>query len=70
MEPSDLPLVEQLTQEVQELRESLVRQGRPPARGHALGRNWTGGQQDEFGGGHQRSTGQYQQGGPTGGQTG
>uniref|UniRef100_H2S702 Si:ch211-242b18.1 n=1 Tax=Takifugu rubripes TaxID=31033 RepID=H2S702_TAKRU len=38
-EPSDLPLVEQLTQELQELRESLVQQGGPPARGPVLGRD-------------------------------
>ncbi|XP_047442806.1 myomegalin isoform X4 [Mugil cephalus] len=38
-DPSDLPLVERLTQEVQELRESLVQQDGPPARGPVLGRD-------------------------------
>lgn len=52
-EPSDLPLVEQLTQELQELRESPVQQGGPPARGPVLGRD-----QPACGGGHQRSGGQ------------
>lgn len=47
VEPSELPLVEQLTQELQELRESLVQRGVPD-------RDWP-----EFGGGHQRSMGQY-----------
>lgn len=54
MEPSALPLVEQLTLEVQELRESLVQRDGPPARGPVPGRR-----QPEFGGGHQRSMGQY-----------
>lgn len=53
VEPSDLPLVEQLTQEVQELRESLVQQGGPAARGSVPGR-----ERPACGGGHQRSVGQ------------
>ncbi|KAK1896400.1 Myomegalin [Dissostichus eleginoides] len=44
VEPSDLPLVEQLTLEVQELRESLVQRDGPPARGPVPGRR-----QPEFG---------------------
>lgn len=53
VEPSDLPLVEQLTQEVQELRESLVQQGGPAARGSVPGR-----ERPACGGGHHRSVGQ------------
>lgn len=53
-DPSDLPLVERLTQEVEELRESLIRRDGPPARGPVPGRD-----RPEFGGGHQRSMGQY-----------
>ncbi|XP_070764419.1 myomegalin [Enoplosus armatus] len=48
-DPSALPLVEQLTQEVQELRESLVQQGGPPARGPILGRDRPHSRQPEFG---------------------
>lgn len=59
VEPSALPLVERLTQEVQELRESLVQQGGPPARGPVPGRDRPNSRQPEFGGGHQRSMGQY-----------
>ncbi|KAF3835548.1 hypothetical protein F7725_028106 [Dissostichus mawsoni] len=44
VEPSALPLVEQLTLEVQELRESLVQRDGPPARGPVPGRR-----QPEFG---------------------
>ncbi|XP_063747447.1 myomegalin isoform X2 [Eleginops maclovinus] len=44
VEPSALPLVEQLTLEVQELRESLVMRDGPPARGPVPGRR-----QPEFG---------------------
>lgn len=58
VEPAALPLVERLTQEVQELRESLVPQGLPP-RGHILGGGQANSQQPELGGGHQRSMGQY-----------
>lgn len=54
VEPSELPLVEQLTRELQELRESLVQRGGPPARGPVPDRD-----RPEFGGGHQRSMGQY-----------
>lgn len=54
VEPSALPLVERLTQELQELRERLAQQGGPPARGPVLDRD-----RPEFGGGHQRSMGQY-----------
>lgn len=53
VEPPHLPLVEQLTQEVQELRESLVQQCGPTARGPILARGQHG-----CGGGHQRSMGQ------------
>ncbi|XP_035862912.1 myomegalin isoform X8 [Sander lucioperca] len=49
VEPSSLPLVEQLTQEVQELRESLFQQDGPPARGPALVRDRPNGRQPEFG---------------------
>ncbi|KAM3875832.1 myomegalin [Diretmus argenteus] len=59
VEPSDVPLVERLTQEVEELRESLVQQGLPPARGPVLGRDRPNNRQPDFGGGHQRSMGQY-----------
>lgn len=61
VDPSDLPLVERLTQELQTLRENLVEPdvdlpaGGPDLRGH----NRPGGRQPEFGGGHQRSMGQY-----------
>lgn len=58
VEPAALPLVERLTQEVQELRESLVLQG-PPPRGHVPGRVQANIQEPEYGGGHQRSMGQY-----------
>lgn len=54
VDPAALPLVERLTQEVQELREGLFQQEGPPARGPVLGRD-----RPEFGGGHQRSMGQY-----------
>lgn len=50
VEPSGLPLVERLTQEVQHLRESLVQRDGPPATGPI-------GRQPGFGGGHQRSMG-------------
>ncbi|XP_041790654.1 myomegalin isoform X2 [Chelmon rostratus] len=49
VEPSGLPLVERLTQEVQELRESLVQQDGPPARGPILGRDRPNSRQPEFG---------------------
>ncbi|KAM9358453.1 myomegalin [Symphorus nematophorus] len=49
VEPSALPLVERLTQEVQELRESLVQQDGPPARGPVLGRDRPNSRQPEFG---------------------
>ncbi|XP_044218217.1 myomegalin isoform X6 [Thunnus albacares] len=51
VEPAGLPLVERLTQEVQELRESLVQlDGGPPARGPVLGRDRpNSGRQPEFG---------------------
>ena len=48
VEPSDLPLVEQLTQEVQELREGLVQQAGAAATGRGP---------PACGGGHQRSLG-------------
>ncbi|CAK6982318.1 myomegalin [Scomber scombrus] len=57
VDPSELPLVERLTQELQELRE--VQLDVPPARGPVLGRDRANGRQPEFGGGHQRSMGQY-----------
>ncbi|XP_078025176.1 myomegalin isoform X7 [Epinephelus lanceolatus] len=50
VEPSGLPLVERLTQEVQELRESLVQRDGPPARGPILGRDRPNSRQPEFGG--------------------
>ncbi|KAF3690479.1 Myomegalin Cardiomyopathy-associated protein 2 Phosphodiesterase 4D-interacting protein [Channa argus] len=50
VDPSELPLVERLTQEVEELRESLVQQEAPPARGPVLGRDRPTGRQPEFGG--------------------
>ncbi|KAM6962436.1 myomegalin [Aplochiton taeniatus] len=56
-EPSALPLVERLTRELQELRESLVPQD--PARGHAMARDRPANRQAENGGGHQRSMGCY-----------
>ncbi|TKS75200.1 Myomegalin Cardiomyopathy-associated protein 2 [Collichthys lucidus] len=49
VEPSGLSLVERLTQEVQELRESLVQQDGPPARGPVLGRDRPNSRQPEFG---------------------
>ncbi|XP_073333371.1 myomegalin isoform X2 [Pagrus major] len=49
VEPSALPLVERLTQEVQELRESLVQQDVPPVRGPILGRDRPNSRQPEFG---------------------
>ncbi|XP_071381126.1 myomegalin-like isoform X2 [Centroberyx affinis] len=49
VEPSGLPLVERLTQEIQELRESLVQQDVPPARGPVLGRDRPNNRQPEFG---------------------
>ncbi|KAM4629781.1 myomegalin [Polymixia lowei] len=49
VEPSGLPLVERLTQEIQELRESLVPQDLPPARGAVLGRDRQNNRQPEFG---------------------
>ncbi|XP_071342689.1 myomegalin isoform X2 [Trachinotus anak] len=49
VDPSGLPLVERLTQEVQELRESLVQQEGPPARGPILGRDRPNSRQPEFG---------------------
>ena len=60
MDPSGLQLVERLTQEVQELRESLVqRDGVAVGGAFLLGRERPDGRQPEFGGGHQRSMGQY-----------
>lgn len=60
---SDLPLVEALTQEIQELRERLAQQDLAPgARGPVLRQdrqhNNNNNRQPEFGGGHQRSMGQ------------
>ncbi|XP_065811624.1 myomegalin isoform X2 [Labrus bergylta] len=49
VDPSALPLVERLTQEVQELRDSLFQQEAPPARGPVLGRDRAGSRQPEFG---------------------
>ncbi|XP_040895566.1 myomegalin isoform X2 [Toxotes jaculatrix] len=49
VDPSDLTMVERLTQEVQELRESLAQQEGPPARGPFLGRDRPNGRQPEFG---------------------
>ncbi|XP_068445595.1 myomegalin isoform X2 [Clinocottus analis] len=49
VEPCGLSLVERLTQEVQELRESLVQRDSPPARGPILGRDRPTGRQPEFG---------------------
>ncbi|XP_068564082.1 myomegalin isoform X2 [Cebidichthys violaceus] len=49
VEPSGLPLLERLTQEVQELRESLVQRDGSPARGPILGRDRPNGRQPEFG---------------------
>ncbi|XP_042369157.1 myomegalin [Plectropomus leopardus] len=48
-EPSALSLVERLTLEVQELRESLVQRDGPPARGPILGRDRPNSRQPEFG---------------------
>ncbi|XP_039983654.1 LOW QUALITY PROTEIN: myomegalin [Xiphias gladius] len=48
-DPSGLPLVERLTQEVQELRESLLQQDGAPARGPVLGRDRPHSRQPEFG---------------------
>uniref|UniRef100_A0A3Q1FTM0 Myomegalin-like n=1 Tax=Acanthochromis polyacanthus TaxID=80966 RepID=A0A3Q1FTM0_9TELE len=48
MDPSGLPLVERLTQEVQELREGLVHQD-GLARGPALGHDWPNSRQPESG---------------------
>ncbi|XP_041861960.1 myomegalin isoform X2 [Melanotaenia boesemani] len=47
--PSDLPLVERLTQEVQQLRESLVQQDVPSPRVPVLGHDRPGSRQPEFG---------------------
>uniref|UniRef100_A0A8C2XEL5 Myomegalin-like n=1 Tax=Cyclopterus lumpus TaxID=8103 RepID=A0A8C2XEL5_CYCLU len=49
VEPSGLSLVERLTQEVQELRESLVQRVGPLARGPLLGRDRPNSRQPEFG---------------------
>ncbi|XP_029904757.1 myomegalin isoform X2 [Myripristis murdjan] len=49
VDPSELPLLERLTQEIQELRESLVQQDIPPARGPVLGRDRPNNRQPEFG---------------------
>lgn len=59
VDPSGLPLVERLTQEVQELRERLGQEDNPPMRGPVLGRDRPNSRQPDFGGGHQRSMGQY-----------
>lgn len=59
VDPSALPLVERLTQEVQELRERLGQEDTPPMRGPVLGRDRPNSRQPDFGGGHQRSMGQY-----------
>lgn len=59
VDPSDLPLLERLTQEIEDLRESLIQHSNPPARGPVLGRDRPNSRQPEFGGGHQRSMGQY-----------
>lgn len=67
VEPSALPLVERLSQEVQELRESLVQPGRGSSEVLDLVQDQQDQvgdpayhQQPEFGGGHQRSMEQYQ----------
>ncbi|XP_026178954.1 myomegalin isoform X3 [Mastacembelus armatus] len=49
VDPSGLPLVEQLTREVEELRESLVQRDGPPPRGPILGRDRANSRQPEFG---------------------
>ncbi|XP_026198735.1 myomegalin isoform X2 [Anabas testudineus] len=49
VDPSDLPLVERLTQEIEDLRESLVQRDGPPARGPILGRDRPNSRQPEFG---------------------
>ncbi|XP_035509259.1 myomegalin-like [Morone saxatilis] len=49
VEPSGLPLVERLTQELRELRESLGQQDGPPARGPIPGRDRPNSRQPEFG---------------------
>ncbi|XP_059197908.1 myomegalin [Centropristis striata] len=49
VQPSGLSLVERLTQEVQDLRESLVQRDGPPARGPVPGRDRAPGRQPEFG---------------------
>jgi len=57
---SDLPLVETLTQEIQELRERLAQQDpSPPLHRDRQHNNDNNNRQPEFGGGHQRSMGQY-----------
>lgn len=63
-EPSALPLVERLSQEVQELREKLVQQGAPEDQDvdldqQDLVRDLAPHLHHEFGGGHQRRMGQY-----------
>uniref|UniRef100_A0A3P8QS55 Centrosomin N-terminal motif 1 domain-containing protein n=1 Tax=Astatotilapia calliptera TaxID=8154 RepID=A0A3P8QS55_ASTCA len=59
VDPSGLPLVERLTQEVQELRERLGQEDSPPMGRPVLGRDRPNSRQPDFGGGHQRSMGQY-----------
>ncbi|XP_029003245.1 myomegalin isoform X13 [Betta splendens] len=49
VDPSDLPLLERLTQEIEDLRESLVQRGGPPARGPVLGLDRPHSRQPEFG---------------------
>ncbi|XP_029355168.1 myomegalin isoform X3 [Echeneis naucrates] len=49
VDPSDVPLVDRLTQEVQELRERLVQQEPPPSRDAVLGRDQPSSRQPEFG---------------------
>ncbi|CAI5636863.1 unnamed protein product [Oreochromis niloticus] len=49
VDPSALPLVERLTQEVQELRERLGQEDTPPMRGPVLGRDRPNSRQPDFG---------------------
>uniref|UniRef100_A0A3P9CPM3 Myomegalin n=1 Tax=Maylandia zebra TaxID=106582 RepID=A0A3P9CPM3_9CICH len=49
VDPSGLPLVERLTQEVQELRERLGQEDSPPMRGPVLGRDRPNSRQPDFG---------------------
>ncbi|XP_063316214.1 myomegalin isoform X3 [Pelmatolapia mariae] len=49
VDPSGLPLVERLTQEIQELRERLGQEDSPPMRGPVLGRDRPNSRQPDFG---------------------